>query len=118
MAKTIQHDPNPAPRVILPTPIPAHAPREGQMLVVDLPGERLRTEVVRVVNPDVVIVELAWQPMAKTHQYGLGDMVPVRRDHGPLGEEVWRAFRPQPSAEIPVIKPRPKSRGKRGKGLK
>lgn len=66
-------------------------PKIDQTLLVDLPGERLLTTVKRVSPPDMAIVELSNQPLAKSHSYKKGDLVPVRRTPDMLGEK-WEAI--------------------------
>lgn len=83
-------------------------PKTEQMLMIELPGERLLAQVVKVVNPDVVICELVNTPlMTKNHHYERGAFVPVERTRTPL-ETVWRAFKPTPRAA-----PGPKRRRKK-----
>lgn len=71
-------------------------PRVDTYLTIDLPGERTRALVKRVVDTDTVIVELTSQPMSKTHQYRVRDLIPVRRGHpgemaAPGSPEIWVA---------------------------
>lgn len=75
-------------------------PKIDADLTVDLPGERLRASVRRIVDEDTVIVELTSGPMAKTHTYRKGDLIAVRRTAAPFNQEMWtvveerRAFIP------------------------
>ena len=97
----------PTHRVIVPA---LWVPKLNAMLVVELPGERLCTEVVKVVSPDVVIVKLTSQPlMTKTHHYEKDELVPCERENTAL-ETIWRAFRPTVS---PKPEPAPKHRRKK-----
>lgn len=78
--------------------MPQFVPQKNAQLIVQLPMERIRATVRRIVNTDMVMVELTASPMAKTHSYKLGDFVPVHRKHDGFAE-VWEAereMRPQP----------------------
>lgn len=59
-------------------------PSVGDYLIVELPGERMRCVVDKVIDRDRVIVEIASVPMAKSHTYRKGDMTGARRrrEHG------------------------------------
>ncbi len=70
---------------------PGPAPVDDQMLVVDLPGERLRCRVIAVADHDHAVVEISSQPMAKSHSYRKGDTVAVERQLTDLGE-IWEAM--------------------------
>lgn len=68
----------------------AYHPQEDQYLVVQLPGERLRALIRRVVTDDAVIVEITSVPLAKSHTYKRGDIVACRRDSTDFGD-VWES---------------------------
>jgi hypothetical protein len=72
-------------------PTDKYVPIVGELLVVALPSERIRGEVMVVPDEDTAIVKLVTAPFAKTHRYGKGDLVPVRRKQTPL-EEIWEAI--------------------------
>lgn len=69
-------------------------PTVGSYLTIDLPGERTRATVRRVVDEDLVLIELTTMPMAKSHQYRFRDILPVRRTirsdvSAPGSPETW-----------------------------
>lgn len=68
----------------------AAAAPAAAMLAVDLGGERLRAVVRRVVDPDLVVVEVTSIPFTRNHAFRQGDFVPVARNKAMLGE-VWEA---------------------------
>lgn len=73
-------------------------PAEQTLVTISLPGETLRATVARVVNPNLLVVELTAAPMAKSHSYRFGDFVPCRREVTELGGlNSWVAYRPPPS---------------------
>lgn len=69
-------------------------PQEDSYLIVQLPNERLRAMIRRVVTDDAVIVELTSVPLARTHAYQRGDYVACRRKLTDLGE-IWEAVAEQ-----------------------
>lgn len=85
---------------------------DGDLTVV-LPGETMRAVVIRVVDRNTVIVKIG-QPMTKTHNFQLGDLVGCRRTSGLLGES-WQAIEVRPAlpdltpAPAPPVKSQPKS---------
>jgi hypothetical protein len=83
-------------------------PAVGTELTVALPGERLRAEVLRIVDANHVIVFLGGQPMTRGHLFRKGDTIGCRRVQTAL-EELWEAqddrafmanFAPDPEPEI------------------
>lgn len=74
--------------------MPKFTPEEDKYLIINLPGERLRAIIRRVVTNDAVIVEVTSIPLAKSHQYKRGDYVACRRDDTEYGES-WRAVEEQ-----------------------
>lgn len=71
-----------------------YIPQEETYIVVQLPGEKLRAMIKRVVTEDAIIVELTSVPLAKSHTYQRGDYIACRRQKTSLGEE-WEAVREQ-----------------------
>lgn len=92
-----------------------YQPQEDTYLIADLPGERVRAMIRRVVTPDAVIVELTSIPLAKSHSYQRGDYVALRRKATGLGE-IWEAVREQKISIEEVaaeVKPAPKAKKKK-----
>lgn len=56
-----------------------HVPKEGDYIIVDLPGERTRATVVEMLNEDTMVVELTSIVMGKSHVYRTGHVIPVQR---------------------------------------
>jgi hypothetical protein len=68
-------------------------PVEGQPLNCQLPGELIRSTVIRVCSDNTAIVKLDLAtPMIKIHTYQRDQLVPVRRSRSSLGQEEWRAI--------------------------
>lgn len=88
-----------------------YTPAAGSYLTISLPGEFMRAQVDRVVSRNTVICTLG-QPMAKSHNYRLGDVVACRRTPAPeLGTETWNAIEiAKPVLEIPPEIPEIKRR--------
>jgi hypothetical protein len=72
----------------------AYHPQEDQYLVIQLPNERLRAMIRRVVTDDAVIVEITSVPLSRTHNYKKGDYVACRREKSDLGE-AWASVAEQ-----------------------
>ena len=66
-------------------------PQEGNYLTVTLPGEILRAIVVKRINDDTVIVEIATEPLSKlSHSFKFRDIIVCKRVRGLFGED-WEA---------------------------
>jgi hypothetical protein len=88
-----------------------YQPVVGGSLVVDMPGERLPAIVQDVVSDDVVIVEIAAQPLIRgTHFYKLGDVLWCKRSRSVLGDK-WEVTEQRPHIATPP-KPRAKPKAK------
>lgn len=88
-----------------------YTPAAGSYLTICLPGEIMRALVDRVVTRNTVIVTLG-QPMAKSHNYRLGDIVACRRTPAPeFGSETWNAV--EIAKAPPEIPPEPRAPVKR-----
>jgi hypothetical protein len=97
------------------------SPRADDNLTVTLPGETMRAKVKRVVDRNTVFVEIG-QPMTRSHNYRLGDLVACRRTPGVLGE-TWQALDDRvlfnrPVAPEPEIKPAPAAKKLAAKGAR
>src|SRR5258708_1681723 len=91
-------------------------PAVDSQLTIDLPGERTRATVKRVVDQDRVIVELTTMPMSKSHQYRFKDTVAVRRTvpadmRAPGSVETWAVVEERRTLphDIPAPTPAPDS---------
>lgn len=71
-----------------------YMPEEDKYLIVQLPNERLRAIIRRVVTNDAVIVEITSVPLTRTHDYQKGDYVACRRKKNDFGE-VWESVAEQ-----------------------
>lgn len=96
-------------------------PHEGNMLVIALPGERLRSTVEKVIDDNTVVVHLAYMPMAKSHTYRMGQRVRCRRGSDGF-QEIWEALSVEPPelwlvpSDLPKPEPKkPEPRVKAGK---
>ena len=69
-------------------------PQEDSYLIVQLPNERLRAIIRRVVTEDAVIVEITSIPLSRTHTYQKGDYVACRRTVTDFGD-VWQSVAEQ-----------------------
>lgn len=83
-------------------------PEVDTLLVVHLPGEITRATVRRVVNDNTVLAELTGMPMAKSHNYRLGDLVAARRVRGTFGGEHWQSVE---TRAVPIIEEKPDAAG-------
>ena len=80
-----------------------YQPQTGTGLVVSLPGETVRAEVVRVADRDTVVVELLAPLLnpSRLHQYRVGDVVCCKRAWHELGES-WEAVDERRLPSVPV----------------
>ena len=88
-------------------------PQEDQYLVVQLPNERLRAIIRRVVTDDAVIVEITSVPLSRTHTYKKGDYVACKRSVTDFGD-VWAAV-PEQAISLErlaekIAEPKPKKK--------
>lgn len=64
-----------------------YAPRPGDSIVVELPGERTRATIEEVVSDDMVLVTLQNTFSNKNHSYKANEsLIPVVRRRNALGE--------------------------------
>lgn len=73
-------------------------PKIGTYLLIDLPGEKLRAFVKKILNPNKVILQLTSVPLAKSHTYKMNDFVACARKKGIFGES-WEAIESRPTLE-------------------
>ena len=67
-----------------------YKPEVGHTITVDLPGERIRAEIMGVSNDDAVVCKVMGTPIAKTpHGVVKDDMICVRRAENSIGMECW-----------------------------
>lgn len=81
-------------------------PAVDSFITIDLPGERLRAQVQKIVDEDTVIVEVTSQPMAKSHSYKFKDIIACRRQTGEFNE-IWRVVEERKTLVVPPPKPKP-----------
>lgn len=67
-------------------------------LTIDLPGEKLRALVKKVINNNKIILQLTNQPLAKSHTYRKDDFVACIRKEGMFGE-MWEVVESKPSLD-------------------
>lgn len=64
-------------------------PLEGEAITVDLPGERTRGTVYKVVSPDALLVQLSVYTTSREHGKKKGDIIPVINRKNHLGILSW-----------------------------
>jgi hypothetical protein len=69
-----------------------YEPRVGDMATVNLPGEVTRGEIVRVINPQSIIVKLTVFTTSKDHDYRRFNMVPCRLKKDFANRLVWESI--------------------------
>lgn len=67
-------------------------------LIIELPGEKLRALVRRVLNKNKIVLQLTNVPLAKSHTYKKDDFVACKRVQGMFGES-WEAIESKPTLE-------------------
>lgn len=65
-------------------------PVAGDIVTVDLPGEKLRATVVRMIDDDTLLAEITGTPFMRSHMFRAGDIIACRRSYSVLGE-TWKA---------------------------
>jgi len=86
-----------------------YVPPIDSVLPVQLPSETVRARVEFLINDDEIVVELTNKPMAKTHNYDLGEFVKCRRTRDPIFGESWVAGEKIPvRPEEMIVEPAPK----------
>jgi hypothetical protein len=80
----------------MPEAVMPHFSRRGEFvpvvkghLIVSLPGETVRAEVIRVLGRDVAIVQLGMLLGKAGHYYKPKDIVTCQRDIDEMGGEIW-----------------------------
>lgn len=71
---------------------PHYEPKAGQTITIELPDERTRAVIERVISDEAVIVKLLTFTTSKSHNYRKGDMVPCRFQALDMGVPGWRAI--------------------------
>ncbi len=70
-----------------------YKPQIGHTLTVDLPGERVRARIEKVITEDAVVCVILSTPMAKTqHRFVKDEMICVERRDNNIGLECWLAL--------------------------
>ncbi len=82
---------------------PSYEPQVGQMLTVEIPGERIRAPIVRVLDSETVVIEVQTPPMARAGVFRVGDIGIAKRSSSEL-EDFWFAREPyrEPPPPLPV----------------
>lgn len=99
-------------RQVAPGAYRSFVPKAGDHLVVQLPGERIRCPVERVIDTDTVIFRIDSPPMAKSHQFQFDRNYGARR-RVLNGRDLWEAqyereFLAEQSRIVEAEKPRVK----------
>lgn len=82
----------PAAAPKLPVMSGAHyEPKVGDAITVELPDERTRAEVIKVISDTAVIAKLSTYTTSKSHNYRKGDLVPLRFQTLDMNIPGWRA---------------------------
>lgn len=77
-------------------------PQIGQFITVDLPDERTRAEVVKVISDTACLAKLAqFTTAAKSHPYHKGDVVAVQLRKDGMGLQAWIAIEERATAPKP-----------------
>ncbi len=73
-------------------------PKPNTYLIIDLPGEKLRAFIRKVLTPNKIVLQLLNVPLAKSHTYKMNDFVACKRVQGMFGE-IWEAIESRPTLE-------------------
>lgn len=74
----------------------AYTPALEELIPVRLPHERIRAQVIDVLNRDAIVVNLYTAPQGKNHEYREGDWVKCERRPGAFAGESWEAVGKMP----------------------
>lgn len=82
----------PAAKAVLPRMSgPTYEPKEGDTITVELPDERTRAQIIKVVSDTAVIAKLLTYTTSKSHNYKKGDLVPFRHQRLDMNLPGWRS---------------------------
>lgn len=77
-------------------------PIVGQLITVELPDERTRAEVVKVISETAVLAKISqFTTASKSHSYKKDDVVGAQMKKSNLGQMAWVAVDERPSAPRP-----------------
>ena len=89
-------------------------PQEGGNLTVQIKGERVACEVMKVISEDSVVVQITSIVLAKANQHKTGDLIAARRVVDPhLGNEHWAEVT---ESDMSMAQAEKLARGAAGKG--
>lgn len=69
---------------------PRYEPKVGDIITIELPDERTRGQIERVISDDAVIAKLMVFTTGRDHQYRKGDLIPCRFDGLSMNAQGWR----------------------------
>lgn len=96
---------------------PGYVPKEGETITLDLPDERTRATIKRVISDTALIAELQHYTTSKSHPYRKGDLVAAKFGPLAMNQVGWRAVSERELADSePAKKAAPKSRKRKKKG--
>lgn len=70
----------------------------NEVLTIELPGERTRALICKILSPGKIILELTSEPLAKSHSYRKGEFVACVRKKSIFGE-FWQVVETKPNLE-------------------
>lgn len=69
-----------------------YEPKVGDTITIDMPGERTRATIERVISDEAVIARLQHFTTSREHGYRKDDLVPCRFTTLDMGVPGWRAI--------------------------
>ena len=77
-------------------------PEVGQLITVELPDERTRAEIIKVISETAVLAKISqFTTASKSHPYKKGDVVGAQLKPGNLGQIAWIAVDERPTVPRP-----------------
>lgn len=73
-------------------------PKTDTYLIIELPGEKLRAFVRKILTPNKIVLQLLNVPLGKSHNYKKDDYVACKRVQGMFGES-WEAIEAKPTLD-------------------
>lgn len=89
---------------------PRYEPKVGDIITVEIPDERTRAEIMKVVSDTAVIARLMTYLVSKSHNYRKDDLVPCKFGQLDMTVPGWKAISER---ELEDMLPKPEPKGKK-----
>jgi len=91
---------------------PHYEPKVGETITLELPDERTRATIEKVISDEAAIARLLTYTTSKSHSYKKGDLVACRFERLGMGVPGWRAMSQRELDEADSAKAPKKRKGR------